>query len=450
MSGPGAKGLYRREPPVWYEFIDPDGVPIYINEEPSGTEEWERYSISTDQSSNPDLLADTIEPGFYGLHIEGLDIHNTVWIRVEYEVVPIPPPPPCDATCPRTIGYWKNNVYKVLIRGRTKGVQESRDSIETALRLVAQYSPLFRHGIDVQNPVPIDTVQRLTDDEANMILQRDQKSYPGGKDSANSMLARALQQNLASWLNLMSGKICADTVVVLDAHGGRFEGTVWDALQEAQDIILNGGDLERAKDIGDLINNGLLGEDADTSVCEDYTEVMPPDQQPPPYDELPEAPTPEPPPPPVVECTELRQNRYNVENPTNNPFYGIKFEYQSGTEVKDGDYDEFQFTLTADEAAAMTAVQMEAKAGQNVGTAMLEGCQFDQFAPCETVAQDENGYFTFSFVGAIDNGDGTLTLTFHVQNLTGNGLSHATIGLPDGVVPSWPTDSYESSICPPE
>jgi hypothetical protein len=451
--------------PVWYELIDPEGVPIYTNDEPSGTEEWEHYTISTNPGEQPDLQVEEIKPGYYTLQIEGLDFHNLVFLRTNYEICPPDDcgPPPCDATCPRTIGYWKNNVKKVLIEGRTKGVQETEESIMTALDLIAQYSPLFRHGIDVTNPQPIDTVEPLTAEEAHMILQRDQKTYPGGKDQANSMLARALQQNLAAWLNWGSGKVCDGTVVTLDVTDGRFEGKLWDALQEAQDIILNGGNLERAKDIGDQINNGNLGEDANLEVttCDitnpddtnskDYRDKFPADKQPPRHEDKVKGPkppkkepkAPDPAPDPET-CEGVRVNRYGVEI-TNDPFAGIKFEYQSGTEVKNGDFEEFKLVLTQEQAQALTAVQMEAKAGASVGQATLEGCDFSSGMPCSgEPVWDENHFFAFYFMGAEDNGDGTLTLTFHVQNMTDAGLSHATIGIPDAEVPG----SYESKVCP--
>jgi hypothetical protein len=461
--------IYRREPPVRYEFTDPDGEPIYTNEEPSGTEEWERFLVSTDPGEEPDLTVDEIEPGFYGLRIEGLDVHNTVWLRLNYEVMDEPPPPNCDATCPRTIGYWKNNVKKVLIEGRTNGVQETQESLEGALRLVALESVLFRHGVDVCNPRPVADPSPLTAEEAHMILQRDKQNYAEGCD-ANSMLARALQQTLATWLNWGSGKICDETQVELDVYGGLFADKIERALAESQDIILNGGDLERAKDIGDQINNGNLGEDADLLVTEcditdpddqnsaAYRDNFPPDKQPPRYGQLKKAPKKDLPDqvetgsqPDPETCEGVRVNQYNVESPTSEPFYGIKFEFQSGTEVKDGDVDAFQITLTQEQAAAMGSVQMEAKAGTNVGQATLMDCAFAGPLPCgEEPVQDENGFFVFAFMGAHDNGDGTLTLTFHVQNMTGNALSHATIGLPDGVVPSAPSGSYESRVCPPQ
>lgn len=436
--------LWRRDPPVWYEIIDPAGDPIYTNSEPSGTEEWERFVISTDPAVQADLTAGSIQAGWYNWHIVGLDLHNTVWIRTNYEVAPEPPPPVWpEGACPRTIGYWKNNVKKVLIQGKDKGVQESRESLEAALDVVAAASPLFRSGIDICNPAPTGNPVRLSDQEAHRILQRKKNDYPGCDN--NSMLARALQQNLATWLNLGSGKIGPNTVVRLEIPSGTFEGTLWEALQEAQEIILYGGDLERAKDIADYINNGLLGEEAEDSVCEDYAPVIPPDQQPPPYEEQPEAPQPPAPPPPDVGCEAPRVNTYGVENPTNNPFYGIKFEYQSGTEVKDGAYDEFRFTLPAGAVEGMTSIQLEAKAGQTVGQATLQGCDFTQFVPCETTV--ENNGFIFSFQGAIDNNDGTFTLIFHVQNNNGNALSHATFGLPEGQVPP-ESGSYQSEVCP--
>lgn len=451
--------LYRRDPPVKYTITNPEGTPIYTNDKPSGSEEWKRYVVSTDPATPAHLYVDTLIPGFYTWHIEGLDVHNTVWIRTNQMIVPICEDGPCsppevwqEGTCPRTIGYWKNNVKKVLIDNKLNGVQETRESLEWALRNIALSSPLFRSGLNLGAPSPIADAVRLTDQEAHRILQRDKKDYPGADN--NSMLARALQQNLAAWLNLGSGKVGPTTVIRLEGiAGGTFNGTMWEALQEAQNIILYGGDLERAKDIADKINNGLLGENAETSVCSDYGQLIPPAEQPPVHEEMPEGPLPEvpetvpPAPTPDPATCNLRTNTYGVENPTNNPFYGIKFEYQSGTEVKNGDMDEFKITITAAEAAAMTSVQLEAKAANYVGILTLEGCAFNEGLPCGDPVRDPDGYFAFYFLGAQDNGDGTMTLTFQVQNLTENGLSHATIGLPAGVIPTQPTGNYQSQVC---
>ncbi|HOU11968.1 MAG TPA: hypothetical protein PKZ84_02545 [Anaerolineae bacterium] len=310
-----SSSLLRRSPAVQYRLIDPVGSPLYINDEPSGTEEWEYYSISTDPNQNPDLLVDEIKPGFYTVHIEGLDLHNFVWFRMNYEVCDSAngcgPTPWPEGNCPRTIGYWKNNVSKVLA-GRTNGVQESPETLQWALKNVAAASPLYRSGLNgtLMNPEPIATPTPLTLKQAEEILQRvvgKKSTYPG---DPQSMLARALQQNLATWLNLGSGKVGPTTVVRLDVAGGVFEGTLMDALLEAQTIILNATSpndpaLERAKDIGDQINNGFLGEEAGDSACTDYHQVMPPDKQPPKYKDMPKAPKPtEPPAPvPVPVCT---------------------------------------------------------------------------------------------------------------------------------------------------
>lgn len=468
-QGTHAKGIpnddfrtaaYRREPSVRYQIINPFGVPVYTNQRPSGSEEWKRFVISSDPATPAHYHVDKIGPGFYTWHIQGLDLHNFVWIRTNYMIAPIcedgpctPPPPWQEGTCPRTIGYWKNNVKKVLIDNKPRGTQETRESLEWALRNVALASPLFRSGLNLAAPAPIANATPLTAQEANRILQRDRKDYPGADN--NSMLARALQQNLATWLNLGSGKLGPTTVIRLEGiSGGPFNGTVWEALQEAQNIILYGGNMERAKDIADMINNGQLNTDPEgTLACQDYGTLIPPALQPPVYEEMPQGPLPEVPdtvppvPTPDPSTCDLRTNIYGVESPTNNPFYGIKFEYQSGTEIKNGDMDEFKFTVTAAEAAMMTAVQMEAKAANYVGVVTLEGCAFNEGLPCGEPVRDANGYFAFYFMGAQDNGDGTLTLVFQVQNLTDRGLSHATIGLPGGVIPSTPTGNYQSQVC---
>lgn len=459
----------RVSPAVYYELIDPAGNPIYTNEDPSGTEEWENFVLSTRDEDQPDLKVDEIKEGFYNIHIVGLDGSNAVWLRTDYEVCdPVAGCGPrvwTEGMCPRTIGYWKNNVSKVLA-GKTKGVQESRESLEWGLRSLALASPIYRHGIDVLNPVAIADPVPMTLEEAEMILQRSKKNYPG---DSQSMLARALQQNLATWLNLTTGKIGPTTVVGIDVPSGRFEGTLWEALQEAQTIILERGQLERAKDIADLINNRQLTTDStvvDDVACpnqdgsdkgavpDEYTGVIPPDKQPPKYDKMPKAPKPEEPAPPDPglmpdpnTCGAV-ENKYTVENTTNNPFYAIKFNFNSGTEVKDSNYDEFSYVIPMDQAAAMSSMQLEAKAGQDQGIVTMDTCSFAEAMVCEPV-QTEDHLFAFTFVGATDNGDGTVTLTFQVQNFSNHGLSHASFGLPEGVTPSAPTSGeYTSKVCP--
>ncbi len=89
--------VWRREPPVFYEILDPSGNPIYTDAEPSGTEEWERFVISTDLNVQADTGAGRLPAGLYTWRITGLDAHNTVWIRTNYEICAPEgcPPPPC-------------------------------------------------------------------------------------------------------------------------------------------------------------------------------------------------------------------------------------------------------------------------------------------------------------------------------------------------------------------
>jgi hypothetical protein len=155
----------------------------------------------------------------------------------------------------------------------------------------------------------------------------------------------------------------------------------------------------------------------------------------------------------ACEACQWRYETYGVESPTNNPFYGIKFEWDSddndGDGIRDGAWDVFAFTIPVADAASITTLQVEAKASGVVGTATFSGCDFTASADCGPVS--DNG-FTWWFLGAADNGDGTVTLTFRLQNDNAHGLSHATFGLPAGVVPSWPEDgdTYTSAVCLPD
>jgi len=73
-------------------------------------------------------------------------------------------------------------------------------------------------------------------------------------------------------------------------------------------------------------------------------------------------------------------NTYQIENTTNSPFYSVKFEFASGTEVKNGNYDVFKYTLPADVVAAMTSMQVEAKASTDARTYNL-ACNFTARKP---------------------------------------------------------------------
>ena len=139
----------------------------------------------------------------------------------------------------------------------------------------------------------------------------------------------------------------------------------------------------------------------------------------------------------------MRRNQYNVENMTNNPFHSIKYEFKSGDEIKNGTWDEFSFTISKEEAETLDKVTLQAKAGWTKGTATLSGCDFTGTATCGPVS---NRNFDFSFQGATDNGS-SVTLTFRVKNNRGGGMEYVAIGLPEGVEPIWPEDSYQSEVC---
>jgi len=111
---------------------------------------------------------------------------------------------------------------------------------------------------------------------------------------------------------------------------------------------------------------------------------------------------------------------YTVENPTNNPFYSIKFEEQDEG-IKKGATDIFEYTIPTTSYDPNDPITVKAKAGRKAktGTLIPDG---------EVTA----GKFTFTFLGATDNGDGTTTISIQVKNDYKKGLSYVACSLPEG------------------
>ncbi len=79
--------LYRRSPHVQYEIIDPSGVNIYRNFNPSGNREWERFVISVNAGDLPDYLAQSLPAGIYKLRMTGMDMGNVNAWRFPFDLV---------------------------------------------------------------------------------------------------------------------------------------------------------------------------------------------------------------------------------------------------------------------------------------------------------------------------------------------------------------------------
>lgn len=73
---------------------------------------------------------------------------------------------------------------------------------------------------------------------------------------------------------------------------------------------------------------------------------------------------------------------YTIENTTNNPFYAVKFEANPAEGYKNGASDTFTYTLTEAQFNSLTTIQVQAKAGQSVGTVTFDvgGCCTNQVA----------------------------------------------------------------------
>ena len=92
----------RRSPSVRYELTTPDGV-TFANENPSGNQEWEQFRIETDTNVPADYYVDDLLPaGRYHISLEGTDMNNLNAWHFDYDVLcvdeagepcPVPPDP---------------------------------------------------------------------------------------------------------------------------------------------------------------------------------------------------------------------------------------------------------------------------------------------------------------------------------------------------------------------
>ena len=73
---------------VIYHIIDatdPSDWIYYLNDNPSGNSEWEKFVLSRQAGTSPDHVVDRLPAGYYWWYIEGLDLHNLVALYSECE-----------------------------------------------------------------------------------------------------------------------------------------------------------------------------------------------------------------------------------------------------------------------------------------------------------------------------------------------------------------------------
>ncbi len=83
---------FRVSPNTVYSIIDPNWN-SYLNDNPSGNLEWERFVLGTQAAGSPDVLVSSLPAGYYWWYIEGMDGHNLNAIRTEWEMFPPDEPP---------------------------------------------------------------------------------------------------------------------------------------------------------------------------------------------------------------------------------------------------------------------------------------------------------------------------------------------------------------------
>jgi len=81
---------FRRSPGVTYRLLPP-GAPNnggFLNANPSGNSEWEKFLISTNPGENPDYVVPSITPGKWRLRIEGMDVFNQFALHFNKALAP--------------------------------------------------------------------------------------------------------------------------------------------------------------------------------------------------------------------------------------------------------------------------------------------------------------------------------------------------------------------------
>jgi hypothetical protein len=88
-----------RPPSVRIEITDPSGR-LFVNDNPSGNQEWERYSITEDPARGADVHVELLPWGLYRAGVGGMDHNNLNAWYCECTVWGAPP-----TAC--TPGFWK-------------------------------------------------------------------------------------------------------------------------------------------------------------------------------------------------------------------------------------------------------------------------------------------------------------------------------------------------------
>jgi hypothetical protein len=129
---------------------------------------------------------------------------------------------------PRTVGYWKHQNRVVEPYGNHTGI------LDEYIQFINSNSDVFSN-VNAKGQV-YETLKGASGDD---------------------MLGKTKGQLMALWLNVASGKLNMTTLVRIP---GQNDTTVGDVIYWTEGLILGGADpseLEEAKDVCDLINNGL-------------------------------------------------------------------------------------------------------------------------------------------------------------------------------------------------
>jgi len=323
----------RRSPSVRYEVTTPDGV-TFVNENPSGNQEWEQFRIETDTSVPADYyVEDPLPAGRYHITLEGTDMNNlNAW-------------------------HFDYNVLCVDVKGMPCSVPPDP-------YLIGDYVWLDVNGNGQQDEGPdagiAGVVVNLLN-EAGQIIETtttDADGYYFFDVQPGTYTVEVASENFESGgplEGLISTTGNSQTNTVVDANILTYDfGYVPEGKGECFDLKVHAKAMRKGDDtlllikVSNSCRHGLSY--AAFSLPDGVVATFPDDGS---------------------IYISPKGRTYLVENPTNNPFYSIKFETQ-GEGISMGERDIFKYTIPNDAYDPNDVLTVQLKAGQIVETVSVD------------------------------------------------------------------------------
>ena len=372
---------YRRSPSVTYKVINSNGQQ-YVNNNPSGNQEWEKFWIVSNLDGSPGKenadyqVTGPLASGVYSLHVDGLDVGNLVAFHFE----PMPPAPPL-----ATIGdfVWHDSFQSV--GHQVDGLQDGGEP------------PMA--GIALQLYSTAGSLLTTTTTDSN------------GLYKFGGLLAGTYKVKIAD-SNFNSGGVLLGWYPTLANAGGSAVDSNGNLTTHDTTVTVAAGEYNSTVDFGffrtgfNITKTGYVGP-VEQVTPSDGTWLSP------------------------------LGHWYNIYDPTDNPFYCIKFNPFTGTGINNGQIDQHIWSVSTDVYDPTVAMHVGVHNGGPGGGIYMDTYMLPVAGSTATLTgtlggQTRSVVVTFTSV-ASDPLTQTTTFTVTIQDNFKWGLSYLAYGLPGSV-----------------